>query len=187
MPEYYTRQELRDIGIKSVGKDVKISKSCVIAEPECVVIGNRSRVDDFAIITGSVEIGSNVHVGPFSFLSGPSGIILEDFSGISARVSIFSSSDDYTKDRLSGPTVPPEYTSLISGEVKISKHCIVGAGSIVLPDLTIGYATTVGAMSLVNKSLDSEKFYLGIPVKMVSQRKSEKIKQYETDYINNLD
>lgn len=185
--EYYSSEELDDIGFKSVGEDVNLSKSCVIANPEDVVLGDRSRVDDFTIITGSVEIGSNVHIGAFCTLGGQSGIKISDFGGVSHRVAIFSSSDDYAKGTLSNPTVPEEYKSVISGQVIISKHCIIGSGSVILPDLTIGYATTVGALSLVNRSLDCQNVYAGIPVKLVSQREIKNIKDYENKYKQELE
>jgi len=185
--EYYSSEELDDIGFKSVGEDVNLSKSCIIANPENVVLGDRSRVDDFTIITGSVEIGSNVHIGAFCALFGQSGIKISNFGGVSHRVTIFSSSDDYTKGTLSNPTVPEEYKSVISGQVTLSKHCIIGSASVILPDLTIGYATTVGALSLVNTSLKSENVYAGIPAKIVSQRDVESIENYENEYKQELE
>ena len=47
---------------------------------------------------------------------------------------------------------------------------MIGACSVIFPNITIGEGTAVGAMSLVNKSLEDWKIYVGIPVRFIKQR-----------------
>ena len=61
---------------------------------------------------GGIEIGNYIHIAIFCSLQGEGKITLEDFSGISSRVSIYSSNDDYTGEFMSNPTVPAEYTNV---------------------------------------------------------------------------
>jgi acetyltransferase-like isoleucine patch superfamily enzyme len=185
MSNYYSTDEINSLGLKEVGKNVKLSNKCVIDDPGNVIIKDNSRIDDFTILTGDVFVGKNVHIGPFCFLSGKNGIVLDNFSGLSARVSIYTSSEDYYSGQLSNPTIPPEYKSLIQGKVEISEHCIIGSGSVILPDCKIGFGSSVGALSLVNKSLKMGKVYAGIPVEVIGQRNTKKIRKLASDYLNN--
>jgi len=71
------------------------------------------------------------------------------------------------------PMVDKEFTNITGGRVIIEKYVQIGAGSIVFPDLEIGMGSVVGAMSLVNKSLDSWGIYIGVPARRLKDRKME--------------
>ena len=184
MSNYYEADQLNNMGFEHLGKNVKISSTVILDEPGEIRIGDNCRIDDYCVLTGGIELGNNVHIGPFCFLSGTEGIELKNYSGISARVSIYSSSDDYQSGKMSNPTVPSEYKSSIKGKVRLSEHCIIGSGSVILPKCTIGFGTSVGALSLVNRSLNKSKVYAGIPVKEVGNRNTEILKDYQNRYEN---
>ena len=67
---YYTEDELKNLGFKSIGKNVKISDKASIYNFDKMEIGDNSRIDDFCVISGSVKIGSNVHITPFCLVAG---------------------------------------------------------------------------------------------------------------------
>jgi galactoside O-acetyltransferase len=81
--------------------------------------------------------------------------------------------------------VPDLYTNVIGGEVLIKKHVIVGAGSIILPNLIIEEGAAIGAMSLVNKDIEPWSINVGIPCKKISDRKTD-ILELEKQLLNNL-
>jgi len=58
---------------------------------------------------------------------------------------------------------------------------IVGANSVILPDVKIGVETSIGALSLVNKSIGNWGIYAGITVKRVKKR-SKKMLILEKDF-----
>ncbi len=170
---FYTQNELEELGFKKLGKNVLLSKKSSVYGYDRISIGDNTRIDDFAIISagaGGVEIGRNVHIACFSSLIGQSKIVLNDFSGLSSRVSIYSSSDDYSGNNLTNPTVPPEFTNVDSRDVIISKHCIVGAGSIILPGVILQEGVAIGALSLVLKSCEAWTIYSGTPIKRLKER-----------------
>ena len=70
---HYSRQELLSLGLKKIGNNVLISKDAKLYSPEKISIGNNVRVDDFCILSGSIEIQNNVHLAPevFSWLQAP--------------------------------------------------------------------------------------------------------------------
>ena len=53
----------------------------------------------------------------------------------------------------------------IKAKIIIGPDCILGSGSIVLPNVTISKKVSIGALSLVNKDIKLSGLYSGIPVK----------------------
>jgi galactoside O-acetyltransferase len=97
-------------------------------------------------------------------------VVLEDFSGLSQGVKIYTHSDDYSGESLTNPTVPRAFLSLQGGAVSIGRHAIIGAGSVILPGADIGEGTAVGALSLVTKPLEPWGIYAGVPARRLKDR-----------------
>ena len=168
---FYTREELCQIGFKSVGEDVLISRKTSLYGVTDMVIGNHVRIDDFCILSGSITLQDYIHIAAFCALfGGKEGIILENYCGLSSRVGIYAESDDYSGITMTNPTIPDEFRRVTGGKVILQKHVIIGTGSTVMPDLTIGVGSSVGSMSLVNRSLESWGIYAGIPCRKVRER-----------------
>ncbi|MGH8498984.1 MAG: hypothetical protein ACRERV_09290, partial [Methylococcales bacterium] len=60
-PSFYSIDELDELGINKIGRDVSISRLCSLYSTEQMQIGDHVRIDDFSILSGQVMIGSNVH------------------------------------------------------------------------------------------------------------------------------
>jgi len=90
--------------------------------------------------------------------------------GLSQGVKIYSKTDDYTGKHMTNPMVPERYTGVTGGTVTIGRHGIIGSGSVILPKVTVGEGSSVGALSLVTKSLDPWGVYFGCPVKRLKGR-----------------
>ena len=60
--------------------------------------------------------------------------------------------------------------------VVLEKHVIVGAGSVILPNVTLKEGSSVGAMSLITKNTKEWTIYAGIPAKELKERKKELLK-----------
>lgn len=170
--KFYQDEQLRDVGFRSLGKNVAVHETVVIHGVENIRLGDNVRIDAFVniIATGLIEIGSYVHVGSYCHLSGGEGIAMEDFTAISQGVKIYTRNDDYSGKSLTNPMVPSEFTGVTGGKVTLGKHVLVGAGSVILPGVTIGEGTSVGALSLVGHSLRPWGVYFGSPVMKVGER-----------------
>jgi UDP-3-O-[3-hydroxymyristoyl] glucosamine N-acyltransferase len=59
---FLTEEQLKNIGFKYIGDNVKISDKCSIYNPEEIAIDDNSRIDDFCLISGLIRIGKNVHI-----------------------------------------------------------------------------------------------------------------------------
>lgn len=60
MSNFYNEVELKNLGLKSYGENVLISKKCSIYGAENIEIGNNVRIDDFCILSGEIKIGNCV-------------------------------------------------------------------------------------------------------------------------------
>jgi galactoside O-acetyltransferase len=173
---FYTNLELQKLGFKYLGNNVLVSKNASIYGFEFISIGSNSRIDDFVIIsanTEGIDIGEYVHIAPYCSLIGSANIKLCDFSGISSRVSIYSSSDDYSGNFLTNPCVAMELRNVISKPVILGYHVIVGVNSVIMPGVSIGNGSAVGAFSFVTKSLSENIIANGIPARKIGERSSE--------------
>ena len=170
---FLSEQQLAEIGFKSLGTNVLISDKSSIYNAKNIEIGSNVRIDDFSILSagdGGIVLEDYVHIACFCSLIGQGLIRLCEYSGISSRVSIYSSNDDYSGNYMTNPTVPPPFTNVTHGDVVLEKHAIIGAGTIILPKVTIGMGTAVGALSLVMKSCEPYSIYLGNPAKRLKSR-----------------
>ncbi|POT59587.1 hypothetical protein C3432_02365 [Citrobacter amalonaticus] len=173
---YYSDAELKSLGFKSVGQNVKVSTKASFYKTEQISLGDNVRIDDFCVFSaglGGIEIGKNVHIAVYSSLIGAGSIIVSDYCNISSRVSIYSSSDDFSGEFMSNPTIPSEYTNVYSASVILHEHVLLGSGSIILPGITLGKGVAVGALSLVKNDMPEFVICTGQPAKVVKYRKRD--------------
>ena len=173
---FLSRVQLEAIGFASLGDNVLISDAARIYNAGGISLCSNVRIDDFCILSagrGGIHIGMHVHIGCFASLIGKETITLRDFAGLSARVSIFSSSDDYSGGFLTNPTVPERYRQVEHGAVDIGRHAIIGAGSVILPGVTVGEGASTGALTLVARDLEPFVSYIGVPARKTGERKRD--------------
>jgi acetyltransferase-like isoleucine patch superfamily enzyme len=153
-----------------------VSKNIRLRHPEHFVIGDDSIVDDFCYISTKVRIGRGSHIAANCTVGGgPSHTFtLGDFSSLSAGVTIWCATTDYTRDLV--VIVPQGIGDVpqnrISGDVTMERYTGVGANSVVLPDNHIPEGTVIGALSFVPSRFKFEPWsvYAGSPIRLVRQR-----------------
>lgn len=168
---FFSEEELKEIGFKSYGSNLKISRYARFYSPQNIRIGNNVRIDDFCILSGNITLGNNIHISAYVALYGAKGIVMKDYSGISPKSVVYSAMDDFSGDYLIGPIHPERSINVTGGQVVLERFVQVGTNSIVFPNITIGEGTVVGACSLVNKSLDSWSVYWGVPAQKKRERR----------------
>lgn len=168
-----SRGEVERLGFASVGDNVNISDRASFYNCANISIGNNVRIDDFCVLSagvGGISIGNYIHVAVYASLIGAGKITLSDFSNISSRVSIYSSSDDYSGVTMTNPMVPSQFTGVTNADVFVGRHVIVGSGSIILPGVVMEEGVAVGALSLVEQNCSAFCIYAGIPAKKIKNR-----------------
>lgn len=98
-----------------------------------------------------LKLGYRTDIGAFTYINAKNRVTIEDEVQIGSHCSIYSVS---TIDDKNAPVV-------------LKKNCRIGSHSVVLPGVTIGENTVVGAMSFVNKDIPANCVAFGVPAKVI--------------------
>ena len=99
----------------------------------------------------NLKLGYKTDIGAFTYINAKNGIIIEDYVQIGSHCSIYSISTIDNK----------------KGKVVLKRNCKIGSHTIIMPGITIGENSIVGAFSFVNKDIPPDAIAFGIPVKVV--------------------
>lgn len=185
LTSFCTAEELHSMDFGFIGKEVRLSRNATFYNPENISIGDYTRIDDFCVLSagrGGIEIGRNVHIAVYTSLIGRGKIKIGNFTNVSSRVGIYSSSDDFSGEYLTNPTIDDRYTQVNSAPVSIGDHVIIGSGSVVLPGVVLSEGVSIGALSLVNKDCEAFKIYVGTPIRYIKDRSRNLLKMAEKLY-----
>ncbi len=116
-----------------------------------------------AIRPHMVSIGRNVIVMNGCLMMSAGGITIEDNAQIAANVQLISNNHD-----------PYERNVIICRPVHICKGAWIGAGSTILPGVTVGKHAIVGAASVVTKSVPDYAVVVGNPAKVLKYLDKER-------------
>ena len=169
------------LGFADVGQDVIVWPLAKIVSPEMISIGNSVIIDDFVFLMGGqrASIGSFVHIASFTSVTGGGQLAMEDFSGLSGGIRLYTGNEDYSGNCLTNPAVPYPYRMPVRSFVTIKKHAIVGANAVILPGVTIGEGAVIGANSIVSRDCEPWTIYVGSPAKPLRSRPKDRILEME--------
>ncbi|MCP2230213.1 acyltransferase [Erwinia aphidicola] len=174
-PGYYSGAQLREIGFKSAGENVRVAKNCTIVGPGNISLGDNVRIDGFTTIIapgeGYLTLGSYVHIGSHCTLLASAGIVMRDFSCLSHGVRLYTKSDDYSGEFMTNPMVPSHLTNVTSAPIVIGRHAIVGSQASIMPGCFLADGSAIGANSLVTKDCEEWTIYAGSPARKIKERK----------------
>ena len=119
-------------------------------------IGKNTKIDSYVYIEEGVKIGNNCKIRPFVFI--PTGVTIEDNVFIGPNVTF--TNDKYPQSR-------GEWTLL---RTKVRKYASIGAGSTVIPGITIGRNALIGAGSTVTTNIPDNAVAMGSPARVVGHR-----------------
>jgi len=102
-----------------------------------------------------LKLGKNTDIGAFTYINASCGVEIGDNVQIASHCSIYSLSTIDNK----------------SGKVVIKENACVGSHCVVMPGITIGKNSIIGAFSFVNKDIPDNVIAIGIPTKVVKEIK----------------
>lgn len=181
MTPEFNEHDGRRFNFRDCGEDVRIYEWVRILDADRISVGSHVIVDDFVFLDGggSLTIGSHVHIASYVGIIGGGSVVLEDFVGLATGTRLVSGTDIMDGSGLTGPTIPDRWRAVHRGSIHIGRHAVLGANVVVHPDVTIGEGTIVGSQSLVNKSLPPWSICFGVPARVVRERDSTTVHEFE--------
>ena len=98
----------------------------------------------------NLKLGYKTDIGAFTYINAKNGVIIGDNVEIGSHCSIYSVSTIDGKE----------------GKVVLGKNCKVGSHSVIMPGVTIGKNSIIGAFSFVNRDIPPDAIAFGVPVKV---------------------
>lgn len=99
----------------------------------------------------NLTLGKRTDIGAFTYINAKHGVVLEDEVQIGSHCSIYSVS---TIDEKTGPVV-------------LKRNCRIGSHSVIMPGVTVGENSVIGAFSFVNRDIPDNVVALGVPARIV--------------------
>ena len=132
------------------------------------------------MIKAGAKLGNNVNIiGDIHYSSEPYLINIGDNTTISFECALITH-DAATRVIRNLPNNNPN--TVIYGPINIGKNCFIGARTTILPNITIGDNTIIGACSLVNKDIPSNVVAAGNPCKVICTL-DEYIHKHKDDFL----
>lgn len=97
----------------------------------------------------NLVLGKYFDIGAFTYLQAEFGIEIQNLVEIGGGCHIYSHSTIDNK----------------SGKVTLKRNCKIGAHSVIMPGVTVGENSIIGAMSFVNKDVPDDTTVRGVPAK----------------------
>lgn len=113
------------------------------------------------------KLGNKSDIGAFTYINAKYGVEIGDFVQIGSHCSLYSIS---TIDNKSGPVI-------------LKKNARIGSHSVVMPGVTVGENSVVGAFSFVNMDIPQNVMAYGIPAKNMRSLTSEEILNTEKECV----
>jgi acetyltransferase-like isoleucine patch superfamily enzyme len=161
----FTRDQFR-----SLGENVVFEEGVLVFHPENIVIGSNVYVGHRTMLKAyhknTMEIGSDTWIGQGCFFHSAGGLRIGSRVGIGPCVKILTS-----RHRDSGRSGPALLDSAVElAAAVIEDECDIGMGAVILPGVTVGRGTQVGAGAVVAESLPEFCVAAGVPAKIIRRR-----------------
>jgi acetyltransferase-like isoleucine patch superfamily enzyme len=126
---------------------------------EMLGFGEGTNIYENSYVYGKPKIGKDVWIGPFVLLDATGGLEIGDGCSIGSGVQVYTHAvQEWVATEGKAPkTWKP---------VKIGNYVAIGANSVVLPGVTIGDHSIVGAASVVTKDIPPHSVAIGVPAKV---------------------
>lgn len=156
------------------GGGVSVGPGANFRHPETFEIGNGVFIGANTYIQGRHDgrctIGDHVWIGPQSYFDARD-LILEEYVGWGPGAKVLGS--EHTGIPLDTPIIR---TDLEVRPVRVEAWADIGTGAVILPGVTIGRASIVGAGAVVTRDVPPYTIVAGVPARFVRRRDEAAVK-----------
>ena len=159
--------------LRSCGSDVRIYPMAKIAFPHVVDLGDHCRIRDFAFIFAGegVKIGQYTDIQPHVVIWGGGETIIGDRVSVGPGTVFLSAVYSHADGLKMVDGLEEGSTKALYGKLTIENDVYIGANCTLMPEITIGEGSVIGASSFVNKNVEPWAIYAGSPAKKIGERK----------------
>ena len=163
----------------SVGDNAYIMSNIYVRGGQKIIIGNNFycywgvRIETYSCHNGmkfnpQIIIGNNVSINPDCHIGAINRIEIHD--GVLMASRVFITDHFHGKINREDLLVSPQKRILFAkGTVIIKKNAWLGEGVAVMPGVTIGENSVIGANAVVTKDIPDNSIAVGIPAKVIKQ------------------
>jgi len=138
--EHYRRENILR-KLRSAGDGLNVQEPFYFSSPE------------------NISLGSNVSFGAFVHIWGEGGVTIGNNCMIASHSAITSVTHNPANELFRSENVMKP--------VVIGNNVWIGAHTVIFPGITIGDNTIIGAGSIVNRDVESNAVYAGVPAKLL--------------------
>ena len=154
---------------RAIGENVIFERGVLVFHPENIRLGTNIYVGHYTILKGyyrnEMVIGDHTWIGQSCFFHSGGGIRIGKSVGIGPHVKILT-----TAHAEEGIDKPILHSRIEEGPVGIEDDCDVGIGAIILPGVTIGRGSQIGAGAVVTHDVAPYSVVAGVPAKLLRKR-----------------
>jgi acetyltransferase-like isoleucine patch superfamily enzyme len=164
------------IGLRFLGRSVKAHPSSWISSRSVIrvngggsiSIGKNCEIHPFSMLLthgGHIHLGDNCSVNPFTIIYGCGGAYIGDNVRIAAHVIVIPENHNAGTD-----AVPLPLSGTTRKGIRIDDNVGIGTGAKILDGVSIGRNSVIGAGSVVTQSIPGNVTAVGVPARIVSTR-----------------
>ncbi|MEM8605542.1 MAG: acyltransferase [Myxococcota bacterium] len=161
--------QFREEDFAQCGSDCVFEAGVLVFHPEQIEIGANVYVGHNAILKGyhqnRMRIGDQTWIGQQCFLHSAGGLSIGSHVGIGPGVRIITSFH-----REVGRTTPILDAPIEYSPVVVEDDCDLGVSAVVLPGVTIGRGTQIGAGAVVTTDIPPYSVATGVPARVTGER-----------------
>jgi acetyltransferase-like isoleucine patch superfamily enzyme len=165
----YGSGEFSRADFASIGDNVVIEAGALVLEAGSIHIGSNVYIGHYAILRGyrggELKIGNDTWIGQLCYINSAGGVDIGSRVGIGPAVKIMSS--EHAEE---GRNIPVLLCDLEFARVRIEDDCDIGMGAIVLPGVTVGRGSIVGAGAVVTRDVEPYTVVVGVPARKIRER-----------------
>ena len=152
-----------------VGKWIDIRRGMKVNSPKNIQLGNHVMIGRMSRLSsyegGRIVIEDDCYIGQFFSIMAGGNVVIKKHTLIASFVAIIG--ENHNIDPEAG--VKYGNQPLIKNDVEIGENCWIGEKVVILPGVTIGDWSIIGACSVVNKSIPSYSIAVGNPSKVIKK------------------